>query len=138
MFNTSINCILHPDRGQQLGKSQAWTVSLHKNLFLRNCVEGRERKLNGATKKVGRLSVHVWHLVCLSHFLPANFKEQAGRSQGFHNHVRDPKEAQGAVYLALKTGIAIACANDFKVQQGLKFLINQPRNQASDSKNSKY
>jgi hypothetical protein len=25
-------------------------------------------------------------------FLPANFKEQAGRSQGGHNHVRDSKE----------------------------------------------
>jgi hypothetical protein len=23
-------------------------------------------------------------------FLPANFKQKAGRSQGFHNHVRDP------------------------------------------------
>ncbi len=29
------------------------------NLFLRNCVEGRERKFDGAAKKVGRLGVHV-------------------------------------------------------------------------------
>jgi hypothetical protein len=41
-------------------------------------------------------------------------------------------EAQGAVYSALKTGIAIACANNFKVQQGLRFFTNQPRNQPSD------
>jgi hypothetical protein len=34
-------------------------VSLHKNLFLLNCVEGRERKLDGAAKKVGRLCVDV-------------------------------------------------------------------------------
>ncbi len=84
---------LHPHRGQQLARSQGWTVSLHKNLFFRNCVEGRERKLDAATQKVGRVCVHVWHLVCLPRFLPANFKEQAGRSQGFHNHVRVPKEA---------------------------------------------
>ncbi len=31
------------------------------------------------------------YFVCLPPFLPANFKEQAGRSQGFHNHVRHPK-----------------------------------------------
>jgi len=31
-------------------------------------------------------------------------------------------EPQGAVYPVLKTGIAIACANNFKVQQGFKFL----------------
>jgi len=30
------------------------------------------------------------HFVCLPPFRPANFKEQAGRSQGFHNHERDP------------------------------------------------
>jgi len=47
-------------------------------------------------------------------------------------------EAQGAVHSALKTGIAIACANNFKVQQGFKFFSNQPRNQASDFKFSKY
>jgi hypothetical protein len=50
---------LHPRRGQQLARSRGWTVSVHKNLFLRNCVEGRERKLLGAAKKVGRLCVHV-------------------------------------------------------------------------------
>jgi len=65
------------------------------------------------------------HLVCLPRFLFANFKERAGRSQGFHNHVRDPKEAQGAVYSALKTGIAIACADNFNVQQGFKLFTNQ-------------
>ncbi len=31
------------------------------------------------------------HFVCLPPFLPANFKEQAGRSQGFHTHVFDPR-----------------------------------------------
>jgi hypothetical protein len=50
---------LHPHRGQQLARSQGWTVSLHKNLLLRNCVEDRERKLDGAAKKVGRLCVHL-------------------------------------------------------------------------------
>jgi len=30
-----------------------------KVLLLRNCVQGRERKLDGAAKKVGRLCVHV-------------------------------------------------------------------------------
>jgi len=66
--------------------------------------------------------------VCLPRSLPANFKEQAGRSQGFHNHVRDPKEAQGAMYSALKTGIAIAYADNLKVQRGFKYFTNQPRN----------
>jgi hypothetical protein len=42
------------------------------------------------------------------------------------------KKPQGTVYSALKTGIAIACANNFKVQQGFRFFTNQPRNQASD------
>jgi hypothetical protein len=50
---------LHPHRGKQLARSQGWMVSLHKNLFLLNCVEGRERKLDGAAKKVGRLCVDV-------------------------------------------------------------------------------
>jgi hypothetical protein len=43
---------------------------------------------------VGRLCVHVCIFVCLPPFLPANFKEQAGRSQGFHNHVHDPRERE--------------------------------------------
>jgi hypothetical protein len=34
------------------------------------------------------------HFVCLPPFLPANFKEQAGRSQGFHNHVFDPRDRE--------------------------------------------
>ncbi len=37
------------------------------------------------------------HFVCLPPFLPANFKEQAGRSQGFHNHVRDPSGVDAIV-----------------------------------------
>ncbi len=42
---------------------------------------------------MGRRCVHVRSLsACLPPFLPANFKEQAGRSQDFHNHVRDPRE----------------------------------------------
>jgi hypothetical protein len=32
------------------------------------------------------------HFVRLPLFLPANSKEQAGGSQGFHNHVRDPRD----------------------------------------------
>jgi hypothetical protein len=32
------------------------------------------------------------HFVRLPLFLPANSKEQAGRSQGFHNHVGDPRD----------------------------------------------
>jgi hypothetical protein len=47
-------------------------------------------------------------------------------------------EPPGAVYSALKTGIAIAFANNFQVQQVFKFFSIQPRNQASDSKFSKY
>jgi len=46
-------------------------------------------------------------------------------------------QAQGAVYSALKTGIAIAYADNLKLQQGFKYFTNQPRNQASDSKFSK-
>ncbi len=59
---------LHPHRGQQLARSQGWTVSLHKNLFLRNWEEGRERKLDGAAKKVGSLCVHVRILSVFRHF----------------------------------------------------------------------
>jgi hypothetical protein len=50
---------LHPHRSQQLARSQGWTVSLHKILFLRTCVEGRERKLDGAPEKVGRIHAHL-------------------------------------------------------------------------------
>jgi hypothetical protein len=46
-------------------------------------------------------------------------------------------EAQGVVYSALKTGIAIAYADNLKVQQGFKYFTHQPRNQASDAKRSK-
>jgi hypothetical protein len=41
-------------------------------------------------------------------------------------------EAQGAVYSALKTGIANAYADNIEVQQGFKYFSNQPRSQASD------
>jgi len=37
--------------------------------------------------------------VCLPPFLPVNFKEQAGRSQGFHNHVCDPRVVCGKLVL---------------------------------------
>ncbi len=30
------------------------------------------------------------HSICLPSFLPADFKEQAGRTQGLQNHVRAP------------------------------------------------
>jgi hypothetical protein len=33
------------------------------------------------------------HFICLPPFLPADFKEQASRTQGFHNHVRDTSVA---------------------------------------------
>jgi len=46
-------------------------------------------------------------------------------------------EAQGAVYSALKTGIAIAYAHNLKVHEGFKYFTDQHRNQASDSKFSK-
>jgi len=46
-------------------------------------------------------------------------------------------QAQGAVYSAPKTGIAIAYADNLKVQQGFKYFTNRPRNQVSDSKFSK-
>jgi hypothetical protein len=67
---------LHPHRGQQLARSQGWTVSLHKKLLIKNWVEGRERKLDGAAKKVGRLCVHVR---ILSACLP--FCQQISRSR---------------------------------------------------------
>jgi hypothetical protein len=79
---------LHPHWGQQLARSEGWMVSLHKKLFIRNSLEGRERKLDGAAKRVGRLCAH---FVCLPPFMAANFKGQAGRSQGLHNLVCDPK-----------------------------------------------
>jgi hypothetical protein len=51
---------------------------------------------------------------CLPAFLPANFKEQAGRSQGFHNHVRNPRDGRSrscfhAGLLALPTEARILC-----------------------------
>ncbi len=74
---------LHPHWGQQLARSQGWMVSLHKNLFIGNSLEGRERKLDGTAKTVGRLCAH---FVCLPPFMPANF-----RNQGLHNRVCYPK-----------------------------------------------
>jgi hypothetical protein len=62
-----------------------------KNCFLTNWLEGRERKLDGAAKKVGRLCVHVHaHSIGLPSFLPVDFKEQAGRTQSLRNRVRAP------------------------------------------------
>jgi len=58
-------------------------------LFLTNCREGRERKLDGAAKKAGGLCVHIAHFICKPPFLPADFKEEAGRTQGFRNDVRN-------------------------------------------------
>jgi hypothetical protein len=67
-------------------------INLHKKLFLRNCVKGKERKLDGATKK-GRWTVCAsMHFVYMPPFVPTNFKEQGRRSQGFHNHVCDPRD----------------------------------------------
>jgi hypothetical protein len=51
--------------------------------------QGRERKLDGQAKKVGRLRVHA-HFIRPPPFPLADFKEQARRTQGGHNHVRDP------------------------------------------------
>jgi hypothetical protein len=127
---------LHPHRGQQLARSQGWTVSLHKNLFLRNCVEGRERKSDGQLKR------WVDYMRILSACLPLCQRISRGRQAEAKVCTivcaTQNLEAQGAVHSALKTGIAIACANNFKVQEGFKFFSNQPRNQASDSKFSKY
>jgi hypothetical protein len=41
------------------------------------------------------------HFACLPPFLPANCKGQAGRSQGFHNHVHDPKDAFNGLQILL-------------------------------------
>jgi len=46
-------------------------------------------------------------------------------------------EAQGAMYSALKTGIAVAYAHNLKVHEGFTYITDQHRNQASDSKISK-
>jgi hypothetical protein len=51
--------------------------------------KGRQRKLDGRAKMVGRLRVHA-HFIRLPPFPLADFKEQAGRTQGRHNHVRAP------------------------------------------------
>jgi len=47
-----------------------------RNLFLRNCIEGSERKFDGGAKKVGRLCVHVR---ILSAYLP--FCQRISRSR---------------------------------------------------------
>jgi hypothetical protein len=58
-----------------------------------NCIEqiakGRERKLDGRAQKVGRRRVHA-HFIRPPPFPLADFKEQAGRTQGRHKHVRAP------------------------------------------------
>jgi hypothetical protein len=48
----------------------------------------RERKLDGPAKK--DYVIHVQHFIYLPPFLLADFKEQAGRTQGVHNHVCAP------------------------------------------------
>jgi hypothetical protein len=90
---------LHPHWGQQLARSQGWMVSLHKNLFIRNSLEGRERKLDGAAKTVGRLCAH---FVCLPPFMPANFKGQQAEAKVCTIVCATQNlEAQGVVYSAL-------------------------------------
>jgi hypothetical protein len=110
-------------------------VSPHKNLFIRNSLEGRERKLDGAAKTVGRLCAH---FVCLPPFMLANFKEQQAEAKVCTIVCATQNlEAPGVVYSALKTRIANAYADNLKVRQGFKYFTHQPRNQASDSKFSK-
>jgi hypothetical protein len=52
---------LHPHRSQQLARSQKPGVDGKppQKIVLRNCVEGRERKLDGAAEKVGRICAHL-------------------------------------------------------------------------------
>jgi hypothetical protein len=107
-------------------------LSLHKKLFLRNSLEGWERKLDGAAKTVGRLCAHFFACLPLCQRISRGSQEKAKVCSivcGTQNI-----EAQGAVYSALKTGIAIPYADNLKVHQGFKYFTTQTRNQASDSK----
>jgi hypothetical protein len=85
------------------------------NFFLTNWLEeGRERKLDGPAKKVGRLCVHVHaHSICLPSFPPADFKEQAGRTQGLHNQVRAPSLTLLGLLLHLDPSCAVFDFMDF-------------------------
>ncbi len=52
---------------------------MYEICLLQIALEGRQRKLDGAAQKMGRQCAH---LICLPPFLPADFKEQAGRQAG--------------------------------------------------------
>jgi hypothetical protein len=62
-----------------------------KNLF-KKLHRGQGGKLDGAAKKGGQTICAFVHFVCMPPLMPMNFKEHAGRSQGFHNHVHDPRD----------------------------------------------
>ncbi len=59
-------------------------------MFLTNCL-GQGEKIRWTKKKGGQTMCACAHSICLPPFLPADFREQAGRTQGLHNHVRAPK-----------------------------------------------
>ncbi len=47
-------------------KLQGWVVPMYGICFLTNCIEGRERKLDGAAQKVGRKCVQTfWEQLCV-------------------------------------------------------------------------
>ncbi len=74
---------LHPHRGQQLARSQGWDCKPPQKSVHKKLCRGQGEKLDGATKKVGRLCVHVWHLLCLPPFLPANSRSRQAEAKIF-------------------------------------------------------
>ncbi len=72
--------------GQQLGRSQGWLLPNPKP-------STKEIILKKLIRCPGQTMLACAHFLCQPLFLASNCKEQAGRSQGFHNRVRDPKDA---------------------------------------------
>jgi hypothetical protein len=63
----------------------AWNVFL-----ITNRLEGRERKIRWSSSKGGQTMCACAHLILPSASGFQGASRQAGRTQGFHNHVRRP------------------------------------------------
>jgi hypothetical protein len=77
------------------------------------------------------------HLICLPTFLPADFKEQAGRTQGFHNHVHEPSAVLWTLEIFLIFWVAaIILPHDF-VSESIGYYKSMERQELCKSWSSR-
>jgi hypothetical protein len=62
-----------------------------KNVF-KKLRRGQGEKIRWSIYKRVQTVCAFVHFVSMRPLLPTNFKEQAGKNQGFHNHVHNPRD----------------------------------------------